>query len=114
MDKLSRRETVRAYKERKVPQGIFALRCATTGESWVGTSRNLDQQQNGIWFTLRHGGHPNRDLQAAWREHGSSAFIFEVVETLETEDLGAFGLESLLKGRERHWLGALSAQKVVG
>src|SRR5436853_96654 len=65
MDKQSRRQVVRDYKERKVSQGIFAVRCAATGEAWVGKSRNLEQQQNGIWFGLRSGGYVNRVLQAA-------------------------------------------------
>ena len=31
MDKTHRREAIRQYKERKVPVGIFALRCRATG-----------------------------------------------------------------------------------
>ena len=42
MDKNSRRDAIRQYKERKVPIGIFAIRCRPTGETWVGASRNLD------------------------------------------------------------------------
>ena len=114
MEKQSRREAVRAYKDRKIPQGIFAVRCAASGEVWVGASRNLDQQQNGIWFSLKLGSHPNRALQAAWAAHGASAFTFEVVEVLKTEDLGAYALVNLLKDREQRCLEALGARKVVG
>src|SRR5688500_7451243 len=56
MDKQSRRNLARDYKERKVPAGIFSLRCAATGETWVGAARNLDQK-NGLMFSLRLGSH---------------------------------------------------------
>src|SRR5258705_175775 len=58
MDKQSRRQAVRDFKERKTLRGVFAVCCAATGEVWVGGSRNLDQQQNSIWFGLRRGGLP--------------------------------------------------------
>src|SRR5579862_6374078 len=100
MDKQSRRQVVRDYKERKVPQGIFAVRCAVTGQAWVGQSRNLAQQQNGIWFSLRQAGHPNPALRAAWAAHGEAAFAFEVLETIEDEGLSAYGRDNLLKERD--------------
>lgn len=114
MDKQRRREVVRDYKERKVAQGIFAVRCAVTGEVWVGQSRNLEQQQNGIWFGLRQGGHPNPALRVAWAAHGEEAFAFEVLETIADEDLGAYVRANLLKDRDAHWRAQLGAPKIVG
>jgi len=114
MDNQSRRQLVRDYKERKVRQGIFAVRCTATGEAWVGQSRNLDQQQNRVWFGLRQGGHPNAALRAAWAAHGPDAFIFEVLEAIEDDDLSAYVLDNLLKDRGAHWREALGAAKIVG
>ena len=57
MDKSSRREAIRDYKERTVSRGVFAVRCTLTGQVWVAASRNLDQQQNSIWFGLKAGGY---------------------------------------------------------
>ncbi|MET0271479.1 MAG: GIY-YIG nuclease family protein [Phenylobacterium sp.] len=114
MDKQGRREAVRDYKERKVAQGIFAVRCPASGETWVGASKNLDQQKNGVWFGLRTGGHPNRAMQAAWTAHGEAAFAFQVLEEIETRDLGAYALANLLKERHQRWLEDLGAGKVVG
>ena len=113
MDKQSRRQVVRDYKERKVSQGIFAVRCAT-GEVWVGKSRNLEQQQNGIWFGLRSGGYINPAVQAAWTAHGEAAFSFEVLEAIDADDLSAYGRDNLLKDRDDHWRAALGATKLVG
>ena len=86
MDKQSRRDAIRDYKERKVSQGIFAVRCAASGEAWVGTAPNVGQMQNRIWFGLRQGGHPNPTMRAAWAAHGEAAFAFDVLEEFETFD----------------------------
>lgn len=114
MDNQSRRQQVRDYKERKVRQGIFSVRCTATGQAWVGQSRNLDQQQNGVWFSLRLGSHPNRALQAVWAANGEAAFTFEVLEAIEADDLSAYARDNLLKDRAGHWREALGATKVVG
>jgi len=83
MDRLSRRQAIRDYKERKAAPGIYAIRCAPTAEAWVGASRHLDAQQNSAWFALRTGGHPNRALQAAWAAHGEGAFCFQPLERID-------------------------------
>lgn len=114
MDKQSRREAIRQYKEQKPGIGLFAVRCAPTGDVWVGMSRNLDQQQNGLWFSLRQGSHPNRAVQSAWSTHGPEAFSFEVLEVLDPEGLSATGVASRLKDRDRHWRETLAAGKLVG
>jgi hypothetical protein len=114
MDKQSRRQLVRDYKERKVPAGIFAVRCAASGEIWLGASRNLATQQNSIWFGARTGGYANRALQAAWTAHGEGAFAFEVLETLDDEDLTPLGRSDLLKRRLAHWLETTGGAKIVG
>ncbi|HEX2816132.1 MAG TPA: GIY-YIG nuclease family protein [Phenylobacterium sp.] len=114
MDKQSRRQAVADYKERKVSQGIFAVRCTPTGEAWVGQSQNLGQQQNRIWFGLRQGGYPNPALKAAWAARGEAAFVFQVLETIEDADLSAYARDSILKDRGAHWREQLGAKKIVG
>lgn len=113
MDKTSRREAIRQYKERKVPVGIFVIRCLPTGETWVGASRNLDGQRNSSFFGLRLGSHRNREMQAAWKAHGEDAFEFSIVELLEDEEVGPIGRDTWLKERERHWMAELSARSAV-
>ena len=114
MDKQSRRQAIRDYKEQKPAPGVYAVRCAATGEVWVGGSRNLDAQQNSLWFGLRTGGHVNRAMQASWTAHGEGGFSFEALERIDDEDLTPLGRADLIKARERHWLAALGAKKAVG
>lgn len=114
MDKSDRRQAVRDYKERKVEIGIFAVRCAATGEAWVGVSQNLAQQKNRVWFGLKTGGHANRALQAAWTGRGEDALVFEVLEATDAEGLSPYSRATFLKDREAHWREKLGASKIAG
>ena len=97
-----RKAAIADYKKRKAAAGIFAVRCAPSGQAWIGQALNLDTIQNRIWFSLRVGSHSNRELQSAWVAHGADAFSFEPLETLKDEEL-AYVRDTLLKERAAHW-----------
>jgi hypothetical protein len=105
-----RRALTRDYKDREVQAGIYAVRCAHTGATWVGGTPDLSTRQNGVWFSLRMGGFRHPSLQAAWNAHGEDAFTFEVVEVLDDKNLESLGKASLLAERREHWRLALSAE----
>ena len=106
-----RRAAIGAYKERRSMPGIYAVRCAASGEVWVGRARDLDAIQNRIWFSLRLGSNPHRTLQAAWKAHGEAAFALEEVERFPDEEPG-FALDHVMKERLAHWRDALSAETI--
>ncbi|MGB3336962.1 MAG: GIY-YIG nuclease family protein [Devosia sp.] len=106
----SRRSAIDAYKNRKRAMGIFAVECSATGEVWVGQSRNLDTQQNAIWFALRIGGGRYASMQRAWNENGADAFSFRTLQQLG-EDETEFP-EARLKALRASWLERLVAQPV--
>lgn len=108
-----RRALVRDYKEREVRAGIYAVRCAPTGEVWVGGAPDVATRRNGLWFTLRMGGHNRASLQAAWNVHGEDAFVFDVLEVLDDKTLERLGKASLLAERRAHWLAALNAEGLL-
>jgi hypothetical protein len=110
MTSAHRKELVREYKERRTRPGIFAIQCAPERISWIGASRDLDSQQNGIWFQLRMGNHMNKALQKAWNAHGADAFRFEILEVVEDDNAKLIGL--LLKDREAHWREQSGAAKL--
>ncbi|MEO6804553.1 MAG: GIY-YIG nuclease family protein, partial [Edaphobacter sp.] len=97
--KAERREAARQFKERKPSTGIYALRCSTTGRSWVDSSPNLDAAQNGQFFQLRQRLHRNKELQAEWNTQGEESFRFEVLEALP-EDTPALNLHDILAERK--------------
>lgn len=105
-----RKALLRAYKEREVEAGIYAVRCLATGEVWIGATQDLSTRQSGVWFSLRLGSHREKTMQAAWNAHGADAFVFEAVETVDAEGLDSFGRASRLKDRREHWIKTLNAK----
>ncbi len=84
----------------KLPRtsGVYAIICAATGKAYVGSTSNLRYRWKDHRGKLRHNKHPNTSLQAAWDEHGESAFTFTVLELCE---------RALLSEREQHYFDAL-------
>ena len=108
---IDRKAATAAYKERKTIAGIFVVRCTPSGEAWVGQAPNLETIQNRIWFTLRHGNHPCRSLQAAWNAHGEAGLTFGECERLEDEE-SAYVRNALLNERAAHWRAELKAEAI--
>lgn len=108
MTTAERKALTAAYKERKTVAGVFAVICTASGETWVGTSRNIDAQQNGLWFALRHGGSPHRSLQAAWKAHEEADFRFEQLDRL-ADDVSPMTRDMELKERSARWRERLRA-----
>ena len=108
---IDRKAAIAAYKERKTIAGIFVVRCAASGQAWVGQAPNLETIQNRIWFSLRQGSHTCRSLQAAWNAHGEAALSFAECEPLEDEE-SAYVRNALLKERLLHWRDELKAEMI--
>ncbi|SDP27468.1 GIY-YIG nuclease family protein [Phyllobacterium sp. OV277] len=98
----NRKAATTAYKERKLIMGIYAIRCLMSGTAWIGQSTTLDTIQNRLWFTLRLGNHPCRELQQAWNDNGAENFTFEELERLDNEDL-VYVRDARLKERALYW-----------
>ncbi len=112
--KQDRKQLVRDFKERKVAAGAFVVRCPPSGQVWVEVSPNLHNRQNGLWFSLRLGSHPNRALVQAWKDHGEAAFTYEVVEELPDAERSQWEMTNALKDLSAKWREALSAEKLTG
>ncbi len=102
MDHQDRKAAIAAYKERKPAWGVYAVICTATGETWVGCSRHVDTEQNGLWFALRLGTSIYPSLQSAWTQHGASAFRFEELQRLP-DDLPHFARADELKKYQVLW-----------
>lgn len=107
----ARKAAIAAYKERKVVSGVYLVRCDATGELWVGQWPNLETIQARLWFTLRHGTHPKKDLLGAWSQHGESHFSFEILEKINDETHSHFRAAEL-KERASYWRTKLGANSI--
>ncbi|MBB4199530.1 hypothetical protein CCR94_01270 [Rhodoblastus sphagnicola] len=107
----ARKAAIAAYKERKVVGGVYLVRCDASGEVWVGQWTNIETIQARLWFTLRHGASPKKDLLEAWRRHGESHFSFEILEKVDEETSSHF-LAAILKERASYWRAKLGANSI--
>jgi hypothetical protein len=110
MSNARKKDMLREYKETPQRSGVFAVVCGE--RRWISTTRNLDKQQNSLWFQLRSGRYLNTDLQNEWNAKGETAFAYEVLE--EVKDENALIIPELLKEREVAWREELGAAKLVG
>ena len=111
MEKPDRKAALAAYRERKAVAGIYAVRCASTGECWVGATRDIEKIWNRVAFSLRSGASPHRNLQAVWNEQGAANFSFEALERLEAETL-EFARDKALSERAAEWRARLGAATI--
>ncbi len=108
MEQQDRRAAIATYKERGPAYGVYAVICNATGEVWVGRSRHVDTQQNGMWFALKHGTSPHASLQCVWKQHGADQFRFEELERLR-DDYPQLSRWDELKKRQDLWKVRLDA-----
>jgi|WetSurMetagenome_2_1015567.scaffolds.fasta_scaffold127569_2 hypothetical protein len=101
-DKATRKQAIAEYKQQKRRAGVYAVRCTSTGRSWVGATPTLDAAKNKTWFLLRTGSSRDTDLLAAWQAHGEDAFTFEVLEELD-EDVAPMLKADELRTKLREW-----------
>ncbi len=85
MDKQTRRQQSADYKRQEVQSGIYQIHCTATDTRWAGIALNLSAIRNRLWFGLRQGSHPHRQLQQAWAAHGADAFQWEPILALEED-----------------------------
>lgn len=107
-----RKELLQEYAERPAQTGIFAVRNSKTGEVWVGASRNVDMQQNGLWTRLRNRMLINKDVQDSWNRHGEARFSYSILERITETD--PYVLERTLPERANVWRQQLRAGVIKG
>ena len=67
--------------------GIYRILCAPSGKAYIGSSKNIVARWAAHRSKLRLNKHGNPHLQYAWNMYGAEAFIFEIVEELEPDNL---------------------------
>lgn len=99
-----RKESIRAFKEKRPAMGVFQLRCKNNDRRYVAASRNLEGERNSRLFQLRMGKIVfSRELQADLQKYGADNFEFSVLAVLEPPRSGE-STERKLAALELHWL----------
>ena len=85
MDMNKRKELIEAYKQIKTYMGAVQIKNNTNGKIFIDSYPNLKNK----WFTLQMqldmGRFANAQLQKDWKEFGSGAFTYEILEQKETD-----------------------------
>jgi hypothetical protein len=81
-----RKELKEQYKQRTIVMGVFQIKNTVNGRVFLGSSLNMHGMLDRHKFQLTMNSHVCEDLQKDWKAMGESAFLFEVLETLETRD----------------------------
>ncbi|MDF2686349.1 MAG: hypothetical protein K0S55_1530 [Clostridia bacterium] len=83
MDKAKRKELMEKYKLMKPDMGLFIIRSKFNNKCYVENTLDIKSRINSTMFKLKSGGHPNRELQRDWLEHGDEYFSVDILEKLE-------------------------------
>ena len=86
MDSERKKALLREYKETPLPMGVFQIKNNVTGKLLLLKALNLPGIINRHQLELRRGMHRNSQLQADWNQYGETAFSFDILATLKTEE----------------------------
>lgn len=82
----TKKDNRNAYKQMKFRMGIFQIKNLKNHKIFLNTSTDLDRAFNSDQFQLKMGLHSNKELQNDWKELGSDAFEFGVLDELKTKE----------------------------
>lgn len=91
-----RRRLRRQARDAFPPMGIHAVRDRTSGQVWLGSSRDVHAALNRIRFQLRLGVHTDKPLQEKWNRE-PAAFSFEVLELVKERTDPGFDYQEELR-----------------
>ncbi|MEW6698122.1 MAG: GIY-YIG nuclease family protein [Bacillota bacterium] len=102
-----RKELKLAYKENPRPMGVYQIKNQSNGKIFIAGSMNLPGSFNSNRFQLNFNCHHNKALQDDWNEYGASAFTFDVLETLKSEEIAKEDWREAVSELEAKWLNTL-------
>lgn len=76
--------------------GIYQIKNKVTGETYVGSSDNVQKRLKDHMISLARGHHINKMLQRSWKKYGPESHIFEVLEEVQEKNE--------LSNREIFWI----------
>lgn len=79
----NRKKLIGQYKMRKTRMGCFALVCNPTGETFIGSTKDISIIENSLLFRLSVGAlGQNPYLQSLYATYGQEAFSLSILEEL--------------------------------
>jgi len=82
----TRKELKEAYKQMKIPMGVFQIRNIKNNKVLIDHSIDMESKWNRHKMELKFGNHRNRSFQKDWNEYGEENFVFDVLSELKSRD----------------------------
>lgn len=101
MDKKTRKELKEEYKQLKTFMGVIQITNKVNGKIYIASYPNLKNKWITIQGLLASGNYSNSQLVKDWKELGSEAFTYEVLEQKEIDEVTDIRWE--LKQMENPW-----------
>lgn len=86
MDQNKKKALQAKYKAMHHEMGVVSFKCVATGDAYLTCSKNTKSTLNSTQFQLEAGNHPNKALQALWKQYGAAGFQCTVLEVLDYDD----------------------------
>ncbi len=86
MDIKRKKELLKEWKNRRPEMSIISISCKSTGDVFLGISKDTRAEFNSNRFKLSVKLHSNKQLQELWNKYGESEFAYSVVEVLKCEN----------------------------
>jgi hypothetical protein len=99
-----KKELKKEYQQNHTTMGVYQTRNNTNNKVLIGFALNLPGAINSNRFQLNAGSHPNKTLQAEWREFGSDSFSFEILDELTATEGPGHDYRADLAFLEEFWL----------
>jgi len=102
MDKQRRKELQEQFKQIKTYMGVIKITNTDSGKILITSSTNLKNRWLNLKAQLDMGRYANSQLQKDWDELGEEAFIYEVLEEKEADEVS--DVRWTLEQMEKAWL----------
>ena len=113
MEKQKKKEILAAYKDRTVVGGIYAIKNTVNGKIQILSTTDLQGSKNRFEFSKKTNSCVTMKIQEDWKNFGSDAFAFELLEELvkkETQSLKEFNTD--IKVLEEIWHEKIDSEKL--
>ncbi|HEY8188753.1 MAG TPA: GIY-YIG nuclease family protein [Pyrinomonadaceae bacterium] len=102
--KQNKKQLKQNYQQSPRAMGVFLIRNNLSDKVFLDSGLDLHGIINRHKFQLNNGIHPNKSLQDHWKQLGSKAFAFEIVDELAPREGAEFDYRKELSSLEDLWL----------
>jgi hypothetical protein len=110
----NKKTLIKQYKNTIRPIGIYRITNRINGKILIGSSTSVIQIKNRIFFQLKNGSYPVRELQNDFLEYGEGEIVFDIVDFLKPRQEPSYDYSDDLQSLLEMWLEELQPYGIRG